>query len=228
LTAYQCLHRVAQVQPGQRILVHGGAGAVGLAFLQLGRLHGVEMVSTASAANLPLLERYGAVAVDYRAANYDEQLRAAAGAGFAAAFDGIGGASFRRSFRLLHPGGVLVPFGFLQMGRQVARKTLQTNIQNMLTLGLGIAQLALWNALPNQRSVTFYSISDRREHYPDDFRDDLQRLMQMLEAGDIQPHIEARFPLEQIVQAHEALDAGVRGRLVLVHGSDASAPDKKA
>jgi NADPH:quinone reductase-like Zn-dependent oxidoreductase len=223
LTAYQCLHRIARVQPGQRILVHGGSGAVGLAFLQLGRLYGVEIVSTASSANLPLLEEHGAVAVDYRAPDYDERLRAAAGAGFAAAFDGIGGDSFRRSFRLLHSGGVLVPFGFLQMGRQVVRKTLLVSVQNTLSLGMGIAQLALWNALPNQRAVKFYSISSMREKSPDAFRDDLQRLMQMLAAGELQPHIAARFPLEQIVQAHEALDAGVRGRLVIVHNSDPSA-----
>jgi NADPH:quinone reductase-like Zn-dependent oxidoreductase len=219
LTAYQCLHRVAQVQQGQRILVHGGSGAVGLAFLQLGRLAGVEIVSTASAANLPLIEHHGATAIDYRAPDYDEQLRAAAGPGFAAAFDAIGGASFRRSFRLLREGGVLVPYGFLEMGRQVERKTLLSSLQNGLTLGLGIAQLALWNLLPNRRSVAFYSIASLREKRPDDFRADLQQLVQMLEAGQIQPQIQARFALAQIVQAHQALEAGVRGRVVLVHGS---------
>jgi NADPH:quinone reductase-like Zn-dependent oxidoreductase len=219
LTAYQCLHRVAQVQQGQRILVHGGSGAVGLAFLQLGRLAGVEIVSTASAANLPLIEHHGATAVDYRAPDYDEQLRAAAGPGFDAAFDAIGGASFRRSFRLLREGGVLVPYGFLEMGRQVERKTLLSSLQNGLTLGLGIAQLALWNLLPNRRSVAFYSIASLREKRPDNFRADLQQLVQMLEAGQIQPQIQARFALGQIVQAHQALEAGVRGRVVLVHGS---------
>jgi NADPH:quinone reductase-like Zn-dependent oxidoreductase len=228
LTAYQCLHRVAQVQPGQRILVHGGSGAVGLAFLQLGRLAGVEIVSTASGPNLPLIEQYGATAVNYRAPDYADQLQAAAGPGFDAAFDGIGGASFRRSFRLLRDGGVLVPYGFLEMGRQTAGRTLLSSLRNTLTLGLGIAQLALWNVLPNRRAVKFYSIASLREKNPNDFRADLQHLVQMLEAGQIQPQIQARLPLEQIVQAHEALDAGVRGRIVLVHGSGAAADESGA
>jgi NADPH:quinone reductase-like Zn-dependent oxidoreductase len=217
VTAYQCLHRVARVQPGQRILVHGGTGAVGMALLQLGRSLGAEMVATASRKNLPLIEQYGATTVDYQDAAYDRQVQAAAGPGFDAAFDAIGLASFRRSFRLLRVGGVLVPYGFLRAGRQTARKTLASTLRMGLEFGQVIGQVGLWNLLPNQRSVRFYSIADRRDKQPDEFRDDLQQLAQLLATGQIEPHIQARFPLEQIVQAHAALESGVQGRLVLVH-----------
>jgi NADPH2:quinone reductase len=49
ITAYQMLHRSAKVKPGQRVLIHGASGGVGTAFLQLGRLAGVEMYGTCSA-----------------------------------------------------------------------------------------------------------------------------------------------------------------------------------
>jgi NADPH:quinone reductase len=49
VTAYQMLHRCAKVRPGQRVLIHGAAGGVGSALLQLGRLAGLEMYGTCSA-----------------------------------------------------------------------------------------------------------------------------------------------------------------------------------
>src|SRR5207247_252432 len=48
VTAYQMLHRSAKVRPGQRALIHGAAGGVGSALLQLGRLAGLEMYGTCS------------------------------------------------------------------------------------------------------------------------------------------------------------------------------------
>jgi NADPH2:quinone reductase len=48
VTAYQMLHRSAKVRPGQRVLIHGAAGGVGSALLQLGRLAGLEMYGTCS------------------------------------------------------------------------------------------------------------------------------------------------------------------------------------
>src|SRR6266568_5806693 len=54
-TAYQLLHRAAQVQPGQRVLVQGAAGAVGQALLVLGRLAGLELWGTARAEHVALV-----------------------------------------------------------------------------------------------------------------------------------------------------------------------------
>src|SRR5690242_10464641 len=57
VTAYQMLHRVARVAEGQRILVHGAAGGVGTAFLELGRLAGLQIYGTASKPKHPLVAR---------------------------------------------------------------------------------------------------------------------------------------------------------------------------
>src|SRR6266540_4852514 len=65
-TAYQLLHRTARVQRGQRVLVHGAAGAVGQALLLLGRLAGLELWGTARAEHVALVRGLGATPIDYQ------------------------------------------------------------------------------------------------------------------------------------------------------------------
>src|SRR5512142_113350 len=70
VTAYQMLHRSAQVRTGQRVLIHGAAGGVGSALLQLGGLVGLEMYGTCSSKGAPAVTDLGAVAIDYRQQNF--------------------------------------------------------------------------------------------------------------------------------------------------------------
>jgi NADPH2:quinone reductase len=66
MTAYQLLHRIAEVKTGESVLVHGAAGRVGTAVLELGALSGLHMYGTASARDRAAVERLGAVAIDYQ------------------------------------------------------------------------------------------------------------------------------------------------------------------
>src|SRR5262249_58143621 len=63
ITAYQMLHRSAHVRPGQRALIHGAAGGVGSALLQLGRLAGLELYGTCSSRGARAVSRRGAVPI---------------------------------------------------------------------------------------------------------------------------------------------------------------------
>nr|MBA2677920.1 alcohol dehydrogenase catalytic domain-containing protein [Ktedonobacteraceae bacterium] len=65
-TAYQLLHRIANVKPGERILVYGAAGGVGTALLQLGRLAGLQVYGTASSSKQELITQLGAIPLDYK------------------------------------------------------------------------------------------------------------------------------------------------------------------
>ena len=65
-TAYQLLHRAARVRRGQRVLVHGAAGAVGQALLALGRLAGLDLWGTARGAHAALIRELGATPIDYQ------------------------------------------------------------------------------------------------------------------------------------------------------------------
>src|SRR6188768_4578010 len=66
VTAYQMLHRSATVRPGQRVLIHGAAGGVGSALLQLGRIAGLEMYGTCSARSAPAVSELGGIPIDYQ------------------------------------------------------------------------------------------------------------------------------------------------------------------
>src|SRR5262245_34933585 len=64
-TAYQLLHRAAKVQRGQRVLVHGAAGAVGQALVALGKVVGLEMWGTARGEHAEIVRELGATPIDY-------------------------------------------------------------------------------------------------------------------------------------------------------------------
>src|SRR6476661_1694449 len=107
-TAYQLQHRAARVQRGQRVLVHGAAGAVGQALLVLGRLAGLELWGTARGEHAALVRELGATPIDYQREDFTRVLPG----GFDVVFDGIGEDDYRRSFAALKPGGLLCAYGY--------------------------------------------------------------------------------------------------------------------
>jgi len=162
-TAYQLLHRSARVQQGQRVFVHGAAGAVGQALLSLGRLAGLELWGAARSAHAALLRELGATPVDYQREDFTRVLPA----GFDVVFDGIAEDGYRRSFAALKRGGLLCAYGY-SAGVQAQRR--------LLTMLIWIARLYLWRWLPGGRRARFYSINVMRAQHPAWFREDLERL----------------------------------------------------
>jgi NADPH2:quinone reductase len=112
LTAHMVLHRTASVRSGERVLVHGAAGGVGSALLELGKLAGLEMYGTASKCNHELVSALGATPIDYRTEDFVERIHSLTGDGVDAVFDPVGGArQLWRSYRALRKGGRLAWFG---------------------------------------------------------------------------------------------------------------------
>jgi NADPH:quinone reductase-like Zn-dependent oxidoreductase len=104
LTAWQGLFDRARLQAGERVLVHGGAGTVGLFAIQLARFRGAHVVSTASARNLAFVSDLGAEQVfDYQTTRFDEELSE-----IDVVFDTVGGETLQRSWGVLKPGGRMI------------------------------------------------------------------------------------------------------------------------
>jgi NADPH:quinone reductase-like Zn-dependent oxidoreductase len=104
LTAWQGLFDRARIQPGEHVLVHGGAGSVGLFAIQLAHLHGARVSTTVSARNMDFVKQLGAdVAIDYNAVRFEEKV-----AGVDVVFDAVGGEILDRSWNVLRPGGRVV------------------------------------------------------------------------------------------------------------------------
>jgi NADPH:quinone reductase-like Zn-dependent oxidoreductase len=104
LTAWQAVIEEAGVQPGQHVLVHGGAGGVGLYAVQLARWKGARVTSTASAANADFVRSLGAEQViDYHTTRFEDVVR-----DVDAVIDTVGGDVLERSLSVIKPGGILV------------------------------------------------------------------------------------------------------------------------
>jgi NADPH:quinone reductase-like Zn-dependent oxidoreductase len=203
MTAYQLLHRAARVQRGQRVLVHGAAGAVGQAVVVLGRIAGLEMWGTARSENAALVRELGATPIDYRREDFTRVLPG----GFDIVVDGVGEAGFRRSLAALEPGGQLVAIGY-SAGVQAKRR--------MLTMLGWIARLYLQRWLPGRKRAFFYSINVMRALHPAWFKEDLSTLLGMLATGVIRPRVAERISFDEVAEAHRRIEAGgLRGKLVL-------------
>ena len=203
MTAYQLLHRAAKVQRGQRVLVHGAAGAVGQALLVLGGMAGLELWGGANGAHAALIRELGATPIDYQREDFT---RVPPG-GFDVVFDGIGEDGYRRSFAALKPGGLLCAYGY-SAGVQAQRR--------MFTMLMWIGRLFLWRWSPGGRRAFFYSINAMRLQHPAWFTEDLKRLFALLAGGAITPRVAERIPLDQVAEAHRRLEAGgLEGKLVL-------------
>ncbi|HVX65210.1 MAG TPA: NADP-dependent oxidoreductase [Bryobacteraceae bacterium] len=104
LTAWQGIYDRAKLQAGERVLVHGGAGAVGVFAVQLARIRGAHVIATVSARNLDFVSQLGAdQAIDYRASRFEQAVR-----DVDVVFDTVGGETLERSWGVLKPGGRLV------------------------------------------------------------------------------------------------------------------------
>ena len=111
ITAYQMLHGSAKVRAGQRVLIHGAAGGVGSALLQLGRLARLEMYGTCSSSAARAVSELGGIPIDYRQVDFVEEIHRLTGGGVDAVFDGIGGTHIWRSREALRRGGTVVAYG---------------------------------------------------------------------------------------------------------------------
>src|SRR5690242_17866561 len=111
VTAYQMLHRSAHVRPGQRVLIHGAAGGVGTALLQLGRRAGLEMYGTCSSRGAPAVSEMGAIPIDYQHQDFVEETHRLTCEGVDVVFDPIGGTHLWQSRKAIRPGGRVVGYG---------------------------------------------------------------------------------------------------------------------
>lgn len=210
VAAHQMLHRVARVAADQRILVHGAAGGMGTAFLELGRLAGLEIYGTASRAKHALLARFGATPIDYRTEDFVQSIAGlTGGVGVDAVFDPMGSAHLKLSVRAVRKRGTVVAYGFYEAanrGRNVVIDVLKQYVR-----------LALWAIPPQRIRVAFYDIRTAKKAHPDWFRQDLASLLELLAAGRLKPVIVGRLPLDEVVRAHQQIEqAQVQGKLVLI------------
>jgi NADPH:quinone reductase len=204
ITAYQLVHRFVPLRAGQRVLIHGAAGGVGSALLDIGRAAGLTMYGTASSGKHDFVRNYGATPIDYRGEDFVERMADLEPGGVDAIFDPIGGRHLARSYRALARRGTLVAFG---VSGDIDR--------GLLGVAAGMLRLAALKLRPG-RHVRLYLITMSRGTGWRHCRDDWATLLAMHRRNELSPVVGARIPFADVRRAHELIDgAKVTGKIVL-------------
>jgi NADPH:quinone reductase-like Zn-dependent oxidoreductase len=214
LTAYHMLFRVANVRPGERVLVHMAAGGVGIAVLQLcGTVGGVTTFGTASPAKHEVLRAEGCThPIDYRSVDYAAEVRRLTGGeGVDIVLDPLGGRDWKKGLSLLRPVGRLVAYGFANLATGERR-----NLVGLVRQVVGVPVLTPVGLMNRNRSISGVNIG----HLWGEIgmlREELDALLVLWRAGQIKPRIDAVFPFASAAQAHQRITERRNvGKVVLV------------
>ncbi|MGE5205091.1 MAG: medium chain dehydrogenase/reductase family protein, partial [Chlamydiota bacterium] len=193
VTAYQMLHRSAKVRLGQRILIHGAAGGVGTALLQLGGLAGLQMYGTCSSRGASAVSDLGGRPIDYQHQDFVKEIYHLTSQGVDVVFDSIGGTHIWRSRKALRPGGRVVAYGLtgsLRGGRLASGRGGRRHRFH----GIAIFSLYICGGwlFPGRKRVVPYSIQTLKRLRPAWFRQDLAALLDLLQQQKIKPIIAQR------------------------------------
>jgi NADPH2:quinone reductase len=226
MTAYQVLHRTAKAKRGETVLVHGAAGRVGVAALELGAAAGLRLIGTCGGRDRAKIEALGAVAIDYQNEDFLTRVRELTeGEGVDVVSDSLGGPISLRSFRALRSGGRLVVYG-----RYNTLKDGRKDWPAVIKWYAAIAAVWAWDKLSPRRRVFAYHVQKYRDRAtrrggavggePMDaqqFREDFAVLIKLLREGKVHPVVAERLPLGEARHAHELLESSAsKGKLVLV------------
>jgi NADPH:quinone reductase-like Zn-dependent oxidoreductase len=197
LTAWQALLGQGKLKQGQRVLIHAGAGGVGVMAIQIAKAFGAYVAATASSKNQNLLRQLGAdLAIDYtRERIEDVRLK------FDLVLDGVGKSVWGSSMRVLKFGGRLgtltVPIPEQHAGRL-----------KFFATALGGVMGGVVRGLPGGKRLLLTRVKPRGG--------ELEKIGALIEAGKIRPVVEKVFSLEQIAEAHRLSEQGhVRGKLAI-------------
>jgi NADPH2:quinone reductase len=219
ITAYQMLHRLAKVERGQRVLIHGASGGVGSALMQLGCVAGLQMYGTCSARAASAVSEMGCIPIDCEHQDFVKEIRHLTGDGVDAVFDPIAGAHLWESRKALRRGGKVVAYGITPSlrgtGLTSSRPGRRQRFRRIPEFAWYIVRGWL---LPSRKRVLPYSIQWLKRVKPTWFRHDLAALLDLLQQQKIKPLIAHRIPLADARRAHELLEqGGVTGKIVRVH-----------
>ena len=195
ITAYEGLQR-ANVHPGQRVLVHGGAGGVGHVAVQLARHFGADVYATCSGGKQTgIIEEYGATAINYRTEKVAEYVaKHTGGAGFEVIFDSVGGANLTASFEAAALNGNV------------------TTTVSLLALDLTPAHFKGLSL-----HVVFMLIPMLYNYKREEHGTILAKLSEIVDAGALQPLLdEKKFNLTEVGKAYDRLTSGqAMGKVVI-------------
>ncbi|MDP6874547.1 MAG: NADPH:quinone oxidoreductase family protein [Alphaproteobacteria bacterium] len=197
-TAYHCLFQRGGLRQGEWVLINGATGGVGLAAVELAKLHGAKIIGTGGDdGKLAVVRDYGADhVINYQKGEFRAEVKEITGGrGVNLVYDPVGGDVFDQSLRCMAWHGRLVSLGFTS-GR--------------------IPQLSLNYALIKGLSIIGCRAGEARRNDPAAGDRELAELLALAEAGKLHPYVSYTLPFERVVEGMQMLmDRKVTGKLVL-------------
>lgn len=203
LTAWQALVERGDVQPGQKVLIHAGAGGLGSIAIQLAKHLGAHVSTTASGSNADFLRELGAdIVIDYRTQDFEQEL-----SGYDLVLDSLGGVNLEKSLRTLKPGGTAIGVSG-PPDPAFARKAGLNPVLRVAVTALSSKIRKHAKKLGVSYEFLFMSASG----------DQLREITALVDAGAIRPLVGKSFPFDQTPQALTALArGGFRGKVVVTN-----------
>jgi NADPH:quinone reductase-like Zn-dependent oxidoreductase len=201
LTAWQALVERANLQPGQKILIHAGSGGVGTIAIQLARHLGAQVATTTSTANTGWVKNLGAdVVIDYKREDFETIVR-----DYDVVLDSLGGQTLEKSLRVLRPGGIAISIagppdpGF---AREIGAKPVVRVATALLS-----ARIRLRARRRRVRYVFLFMKASGEQ---------LRKIAALADAGTIRAVIDRVFPFESTKDAMAYLESGrAKGKVVV-------------
>jgi NADPH2:quinone reductase len=192
-TAYAGLIWRARLQPGETLLVHGAAGGVGLAAVELGKLLGARVIACASSEEKRALAQAHGADLLLHSDNFREQVNAfTSGRGADVIFDPVGGDAFDQSLRCIAFEGRILPIGFASGGvPQIPANILL--VKNASALGFNFA------------TYIGRGITDERKIHAPMVQAMMAQLIEWMKSGCIHPVVVDCFELSQFVDAMDTV-----------------------
>lgn len=193
LAAWQMLVDRAHVQPGQKVLVHAGAGGLGSTVIQLAKHLGAVVATTASPATADLVRDLGAdIVIDYTTQDFSQTL-----SGYDLVIDSRGGQNLEKSLTVLRPGGLAIGVagppdaGF---ARQLGAPTVLAGVMSLLSRKVRRQAKAL-----GVRYEFFFMRASGSQ---------LRQLGELYDSGALRPVVDRTFPFEQTPEAMAYVEQG--------------------
>ncbi|MGJ3438467.1 NADP-dependent oxidoreductase [Pseudomonas sp. Je.1.5.c] len=180
LTAWQALAEMANVQPGQKVLIHAGSGGVGSIAIQVAKHLGAFVATTTSTVNVPWVKALGAdVVIDYKTQQFKSQL-----SDYDVVLSGLGGDVLEKSLQVLKPGGQLISISgppTPEFAEQLRLSWLFKQVVRLISRGI--------RKKSEQKGVSYKFLFMRESGAQ------LAELAKLVEAGDIKPVVDRTYPL---------------------------------
>lgn len=201
LTAWQALVELGNVQPGQKVLIHAGAGGVGSIAIQLAKYLGATVATTVSGSNSQFVRELGAdIVVDYRTQDFEQLLD-----GYDLVLDSLGGTNLEKSLRVLRPGGTAIGIA----GPPDPTFAREMSLDPLLRLAIA----GLSRSIRRQAEKLGVSYRFLFMHASGD---QLRQITALVDQGVLRPVVGKVFEFAQTPQAMESLArGGIRGKSVV-------------